>query len=256
MSNTTNFVDFDNLEAEINNASGQMVSVRHKRRGSGQKTTLLPAALDSNGNVIGLTLPDGSSVGLALPYTWATKPAPADYIGSAFISDIGVGGSYWTSNGTVWKPINGSIVLAETAVAGAAHTGTLTDTTLATINLPADILALTGTIVVETKVTANVVSTATVMYAKLDNTVFSGIGIGVVTTAGVGHKFECQNRNSRTSKLGNNGAVHGYSGASGTAWTTLTVDTTGAVDLTITCAHGNVGSTVTLEAYRITLVYP
>ena len=197
----------------------------------------------------------GGQIGLAATYTWATKPLASAYIGTAFISDIS-GGTYWVSNGTVWKPLNGYVVIAESAVAGTSHTGTLVDTTLATINLPADILGLTGTVVVEAKLTANIITTTSVIYYKIGGTVFSGIGTGVVTTCGIGHKQECQNRNSQSTKLGSNGAAHGYSGASGTAWIALTVDTSVSQDVTITCAHGNVGSTVTLESYRVYLAYP
>jgi hypothetical protein len=209
---------------------------------------------NSGNELVGIDDGAGGSIGLARTYTWATKPLASDYIGTAFISDIGIGGSYWISNGAVWKPLNGYVVIAESAVAGTAHTGTLVDTTLLTVPLVANILGLTGTIVVETKITANIITTTSVIYAKLGGTVFSGIGTGVVTTCGIGHKYECQNRNSQTSKLGSNGTVHGY--GTGAAWTTLSINTAIDRDLTLTCAHGNVGSTVTLESYRISLVYP
>ena len=57
---------------------------------------------DSNGNVIGVSGVTGT--------TWALKPAAASYIGTAFITDIGRG-TFWTSNGVRWTPLNGRCVL-------------------------------------------------------------------------------------------------------------------------------------------------
>ena len=61
---------------------------------------------DSSGKVVGVEDGAGGQIGLAASYTWATKPTASSYIGTVFISDIG-GGTYWVSNGTRWKPLNG-----------------------------------------------------------------------------------------------------------------------------------------------------
>jgi len=59
-------------------------------------------------------------------YTWATKPAAA--AGNAnkrvFISDVGVGGSYWFSDGARWRPVGGRVMLHAlfTAVTSVANT--------------------------------------------------------------------------------------------------------------------------------------
>lgn len=45
-------------------------------------------------------------------YTWTTKPDPANSnLQTIFISDVGVGGSFWYSNGVKWRPVNGSVTL-------------------------------------------------------------------------------------------------------------------------------------------------
>jgi len=44
-------------------------------------------------------------------FTWATKPAATGFVGMAFISDIGVNGSMWTSNGVKWV-ISSPVILA------------------------------------------------------------------------------------------------------------------------------------------------
>lgn len=47
-------------------------------------------------------------------YTWATKPAASANLNQTiFISDVGVGGgSHWRSDGTYWRPVGGSVLLA------------------------------------------------------------------------------------------------------------------------------------------------
>lgn len=73
--------------------------------------------------------PGGSSTPAA--YTWATKPSASAFTGSFIrITDVGGGtgglggGNFFFSNGTRWKPVNGSIVLdsVDTPNAGVADT--------------------------------------------------------------------------------------------------------------------------------------
>jgi hypothetical protein len=73
--------------------------------------------------------PNGSSIPPS--YTWATKPNAASYPGAVIrLTDVGGGtgslggGNLFFSNGTRWKPINGSIVLdsVDTPNAGVADT--------------------------------------------------------------------------------------------------------------------------------------
>jgi hypothetical protein len=67
---------------------------------------------------IGLTRAQAANLfaaGYAGPsgYTWATKPAASAVLTGTTIriSDVGVSGSLWTSDGTNWRPQNGSLVL-------------------------------------------------------------------------------------------------------------------------------------------------
>lgn len=61
---------------------------------------------DSSGNFLGVN-GNGTTYGVGASYTWATLPAASTLSGvMVFVSDIG-GGTYWRSNGTNWKPING-----------------------------------------------------------------------------------------------------------------------------------------------------
>ena len=65
----------------------------------------------------------GQSLGVGGTYTWATKPLPSALTGQIYISDIGVGGSYWYSDGSKWRPVGGRVTLKNT----------LTDVTNATV---------------------------------------------------------------------------------------------------------------------------
>ena len=47
-------------------------------------------------------------------YTWATKPLASVLSGQIFISDVGVGGSYWYSDGSKWRPVGGRVTLKNT----------------------------------------------------------------------------------------------------------------------------------------------
>ncbi len=42
-------------------------------------------------------------------FTWASKPAAGSFTGLAFMSDVGVNGSTWRSDGVTWLPINGVV---------------------------------------------------------------------------------------------------------------------------------------------------
>jgi hypothetical protein len=95
---------------------------------------------------------EGASGNSALPaFTWATKPAAADYSGRLIrISDVGVNGSLWFSDGTRWvhdSPIilqqasKGWIVpsLAAANAATYEQTGTTITVTSAGHNIPATV---------------------------------------------------------------------------------------------------------------------
>lgn len=53
----------------------------------------------------------GQLLGIGSAYTWQTKPAPSALTGQIYISDIGIGGSYWYSDGSKWRPVGGRVTL-------------------------------------------------------------------------------------------------------------------------------------------------
>ncbi|HET8708123.1 MAG TPA: hypothetical protein VFM46_17590, partial [Pseudomonadales bacterium] len=77
-------------------------------------------------------------------YPWATLPAASSNSGVRVrVSDVGPNGTDWISNGTDWVPVNGFALLARNAVQ-ATVTNTLTETTLATVTIPAGLMGSNG----------------------------------------------------------------------------------------------------------------
>ena len=81
-------------------------------------------------------------------YTWAGKPAAGSYpVGqSVFITDVGGwngtthSGSFWFSNGTLWRPVSGVLMLAA-SVASVASTNTASEQTLYSYTLQGGVMA-------------------------------------------------------------------------------------------------------------------
>lgn len=94
----------------------------------------------------------------ASSYTWAGKPAAASYpIGQPiFISDVGGwngtthSGSFWFSNGTLWRPVSGVLILAA-SVASVASTSTTAEQTLYTYTLQGGVMAVGDSVRVTAK---------------------------------------------------------------------------------------------------------
>lgn len=54
-----------------------------------------------------------STTGLIATSTWAARPAASASLGQGmWVSDVGVGGSLWFSNGVSWMPVSNPLVLA------------------------------------------------------------------------------------------------------------------------------------------------
>jgi len=211
------------------------------------------------GSLIGLDDGAGGQIGLAATSTWADKPLASAYIGAMFILDIGevngaTTGSYWISNGTEWKPLNGRCVLYSSAVAGSSVTGAGPFTVL-TKSLAGGLLGLNGSLRISAKATIGITTTQSVVYYKIGGVNCAGIGTGVMAAgSGMGHFIEINNRNSHSVKIGPNGLPSGTGASSGVAFTTATIDTSTTQDITITVTPGNAANTYLLEQYVIEIV--
>lgn len=98
------------------------------------------------GNVAGT---DWAVINPAPPQvTWATKPTASGNTNCVIlVTDVGLGGSTWVSNGTFWKPTNAGVVLNSTDTSTTPVTGTTSETTTCgPIKIPASSLGTTGSI--------------------------------------------------------------------------------------------------------------
>lgn len=111
----------------------------------------------------------GGSNNSILTTTWANKPASYPVGQSLFISNVGAKGSHWWYDGTRYKPVNGSVVLA-----------TL-DATTSNINN-------TATVVLQTLLPAGAWQTSDVIrvqaYMEKSGATDTGIATAYVGTAG------------------------------------------------------------------------
>jgi len=141
-----------------------------------------------------------------------------------------------------------SYVLAR-SFAPASVTGTLAETDLATIDIPAGLMGPNGVLrIVCFWSFTNSANTKTVRNrfgaSPLSSLQVTAIGSSRTTS----YAF---NRNAENSQLGST-ATQGISdGSSAGAWTNLAVDTTVAQTIRITAQLANAGESVTLEGYMV-----
>lgn len=149
----------------------------------------------------------------------------------------------------------GTRVLAQSAVPSSI-TGTLTETVLATITVPANSMGPNGSL--------SIVSTwscTTSANNKIFKLRFGGIGgtqygnVTVTANQSAKDQRDIFNRNAANSQIGGpSGATGGWGGSSAVAVTSA-LDTTADQTLVLTGTLTNTGETITLEAYRVMISY-
>ncbi|MBP3958342.1 hypothetical protein J8F10_24095 [Gemmata sp. G18] len=171
------------------------------------------------------------------------------------MTDIG-GGALFISTGTIWKPVGGSCVLASSSVSGVSVTGTTSETTLATVTIPAGLMTANGALRVRTLWSYTNSGNNKVPRMRLGGiggTVF--MGPTFTTTASAQIDSDVRNRGAANSQVSWNFSSLGIGSSTG-APTTGSVDTATAQDLVFTGQLTNTGETITLESYRVELVIP
>lgn len=140
-------------------------------------------------------------------------------------------------------------VLASSAVA-VSHTGSTTETTLATITVPAGAIGANGALRVT--MVWSYTNSANTKTARLRLGGTSFLVFNATTTSSVRIENQIHNVNSEASQKGwvNSGTAFGSS--TGTI-VTASIDTTTAQDITFRGALANAGETITLESYLIEL---
>lgn len=185
-------------------------------------------------------------------YTWATLPSAAANNGlRVHVSDVGEGGSDWKSNGTLWLPVNGSVLLARSAVA-ASVTGTAAETALATITIPAGLMGTNGQLrVTQLWTVTNSANTKTLRarFGGMSGIIYTNAPL---TTSGCAQFLtQIRNRGAANSQVG--GISTGYVATSGSAVVSA-VDTSQATTIVLSGQLASVGETITLESYSVELL--
>ena len=190
--------------------------------------------------------------------TWAQRPNAARYQNEIiYISDIGIGGSYWTSNGTYWSPLNGEVTLAQTGAATSV-TGTTSETVLATYTLPGGLMTPWSQL--EIIVLWSFTNSANTKILRVRQ---SSVGGGIsgdpyfyfagTTTASVQNICVIRSNNSISAQKGfgiGTGGVSGL-GALSASLSAFNRNLANASDIVLTGQLANSSETITVEAYSI-----
>lgn len=171
------------------------------------------------------------------------------------VTDIGIaGGSLWISNGTVWRPAH-SIVLARSAVQAppGGHTGGTSETTLATIAVPANAMGLNGGVAISALFSNNNSGNNKTARIRFNNATTGTIYGQVTQTTNQSQRFidsRITNRNSASSQVGFLGAGSFVSSA---APVTSSENTGSATNIYITGQLANSADNIALEHYTAVL---
>lgn len=186
---------------------------------------------------------------------WASRPAAAGNTGRRiFVSDIGIGGSLWISDGTRWLPVFPILLsrgAAQTPPGGL--TGTAAETAAVTYTLAADAMGINGSIFAYfTGYNNNNANTKTyrLRFGGMSGTAH----VAVINTTNIGTSpiRTIANDSSASSQKSQTGNYSGVGGTT-TALVTGAIDTTAAVDIVITLQLGNSGDNISLEMWEIWL---
>jgi hypothetical protein len=145
-------------------------------------------------------------------------------------------------------------VLAQSGVA-VAHTGVTTETTLASIVIPAGSMGLNGRVRVTTLWTMTNSANNKVMRGRFNHaTTGTTYLTSTQTTQNTfRHQFEIINRNSQSSQCGAPGGLNAYGQTTGVLLTSA-IDTSVETTIYLTGQLVNASETLTLEGYMVELI--
>lgn len=182
-------------------------------------------------------------------YTWANKPSVAPNGQIICVTDVGENGSLWRGNGTTWKRIH-QIRFSDLS-APVALTGTTSETTLLTVNIPASLIGASGKVKMyplysmtnnaNSKVLRVKLGGSVAFYAAVSNSSHSS---ALVIIRNIGSESVQKSSTAVVSGLGN----------TGTALNTLAIDTSVATTITVTGQLAVGTDTMTLEGLFVEIV--
>lgn len=164
--------------------------------------------------------------------------------GADFVYSLNPDGSLNVS----YTPIPAAPFVVKQSGVAASVTGTLTETVLASITIPANSMGPNGTVRITATWSMTNNANAKVMVTKFGGT---AINTSTATTSSTYREMRSvTNRGSLTSQTVFPGVFGGF-GLSGAAMTTLTKDTAVAQVVQLTGTLANVADTLTLESYLV-----
>ncbi len=177
-------------------------------------------------------------------YTWANKPSVAPLGQIICVTDVGENGSLWRGNGTTWKRLH-QIRFSDLS-APVALTGTTSETTLLTVNIPAGLIGISGKVKMYPLYSMTNNANNKTLRVKLGGSTAYSIVVAsssqssaLVIIRNMGSEAVQKSSTSVVTGLGNNSAT----------LTSLTVDTSAATTITVTGQLANSADTMTLEGF-------
>lgn len=145
-------------------------------------------------------------------------------------------------------------ILANSGVVS-SHTGTTSETTLATVTIPAGAMGPNGAVIIRVLYswTSSANSkTPRIRFGGAAGTIYHGFT--ATTTTGQQMYLIIRNRNSASSQVGQPSAYAGI-GSTTAAIVTSSIDTTAAVDVLIRGILGDASETISVEGYTVSIMY-
>lgn len=190
--------------------------------------------------------------------TWASLPTPsARGVGLTFVTDVGVSGSLWYSNGTTWGLANGSCILFLSAVP-VTLSATTSEEVLFSGTIPAGLMGVNGALRCSPLFTFTNSGNNKTFRLRTGATALTGsIWAANVATTLVSQEAIPQtwrNRGVANSQI-TFVAANAHTGSqSSTANTATTEDTSVGMTFAITGQKASAGETITLEGFTLELL--
>jgi len=209
--------------------------------------------VDAKGRITAASNGAGGSGGFPSS-AWASLPSASTSSGQIYtVTDVGIGPSFWSSDGTRWKPLH-PVTLGRSAVAN-SHTGDVVEFTYATIPVPGNALGVDGGIAVRLFYTFPASTNNKIFRVRFGGASAHNANTATAANVSMPISFNFRNRGLTNSQACGPATVgDGTDTASAVVPTTMAVDSTANQNLTITGLLASAAETITLEKYEVILM--
>ncbi len=186
-----------------------------------------------------------------LTSTWSALPAANSVLTGTryFVTDIGINGSDWYSDGTKWRLVNGRITLFAD---NSQHVFTgLTSGAFATFNIPAGVMGVAGSLDIVALFSCDQNANTKSVNFYYGNTNVMACALTNNTSSQMQTIIRNRTANSQVSAVASTGWVYGAIAA---PIRELTADTSIAQSFAVNAFLSNTADTIRLESIRIDLI--